>query len=81
MREGIVFGLYFWPVSFLIDLDLICDPGTKGLSAGLVFTEGGYHLLLELFEWSHSWIFFFEVVLLLKNPEEIRGVITVSLFT
>lgn len=45
------------------------------MSAGLVFMEGGYHLLLELFEWSHTRIVF-EVVLLLKKskPEEIRGV-------
>lgn len=59
-------------------LDLICDPGTKGFSAGLVFMKGGYHLLLELFGLSHTRNVF-EVVCSLKKkkkskPEEIMGV-------
>ena len=46
-------------------LDLLCDPGTRGFSAGLVFTEGGYHLLLQLFGLSHTKNVF-EVVYSLK---------------
>lgn len=47
----------------------------KGFSAGLVFTEGGYHLLLELFGLSHTKNVS-EVVYSFKKskPEEIIGV-------